>query len=249
MDFNVATLAIGRAVRLVTTARLRDPVLQKLVTPDFADDLAEIEGATSGRLREEKASADAYPRGRPQAAFVNAAFAYFRPREMNRFNGPGQGAWYAALELETSVAEVAHHLRRELARVGDFNATVDYAEMWASFAGAFVDLRGFDPRPRCLDPDPALGYPAGNALAAEAMSAGHNGIIYPSVRHAEGTCLVALWAHVVQSVTQGAVWRLAWMGTPEHSLTMLDAAKDGGAHGNQNTLVRLASGYCWPSAL
>lgn len=172
MDFNVATLAIGRAVRLVTTARLRDPVLQKLVTPDFADDLAEIEGATSGRLREEKASADAYPRGRPQAAFVNAAFAYFRPREMNRFNGPGRGAWYAALELETSVAEVAHHLRRELAWVGDFNATVDYAEMWASFAGAFVDLRGFDPRPRCLDPDPALGYPAGNALAAEAMSAG-----------------------------------------------------------------------------
>ena len=41
---------------------------------------------------------------------------------------------------------------------------------------------------------------------------------------AGGTCLVALWPHVVQSVTQGAVWRLAWTGTPEHSVTALDAA-------------------------
>jgi hypothetical protein len=31
--------------------------------------------------------------------------------------------------------------------------------------GAFVDLRGVTPRPACLDPDPAVGYPAGNLLA------------------------------------------------------------------------------------
>ena len=50
-------------------------------------------------------------------------------------------------------------MARELARVNDFNAVVDYSEMFASFAGDFADLRGVDPRPECLHRDPALGYP------------------------------------------------------------------------------------------
>jgi RES domain-containing protein len=189
-------------------------VLLGLVSRAMLDDLAEIEGATSARLHEQRVAAATYPSNRPHAAFVNAAFTYFRPREMNRFNGPDRGAWYAALAVETSLAEVSHHIRRELDRVGNYYATVDYAEIWASFAGAFIDLRDQRQRPNCLDPEPALGYPAGNALAAEAMAAGHNGIIYPSVRHIGGTCLVALWPHVVQSVAQGGIWRVAWTGHP-----------------------------------
>jgi RES domain len=51
---------------------------------------------------------------RAGANFINAAFVYFRPRELNRFNGPGRGAWYAALAVETCQAEVAFHLAREL---------------------------------------------------------------------------------------------------------------------------------------
>jgi hypothetical protein len=49
--FPVATVAIERAVRLVSTARLRDPVLRALVDVSLLDDLAEIEGATSFRWR------------------------------------------------------------------------------------------------------------------------------------------------------------------------------------------------------
>ena len=212
MVFPVSILAVPRAVRLVATARLRDPVLLGLVSASRLDDLAEIEGATSARLRDERFSATSYPSHRPHAAFVNAAFSYFRPREMNRFNGPERGAWYAAFAVETALAEVSYHMQRELDRVQDYRAVVDYAEIWASFAGAFVDLRGQQPPPACLDPDPAIGYPAGNTLAAEAMAMGHNGIVYPSVRHQRGTCLVALWPHAVQSVAQGGIWRLAWAG-------------------------------------
>lgn len=50
LPYPVARIAIERTVRLVTTARLRNPVLLKLVGKGFFDDLAEIEGATSGRL-------------------------------------------------------------------------------------------------------------------------------------------------------------------------------------------------------
>jgi hypothetical protein len=85
--------------------------------------------------------------------------------------------------------------------------------MFASFAGEFVDLRGVSPRPVCLSPDEEEGYPAGNALADATRAAGHNGIIYPSVRYPGGTCLVALWPQAVQSVAQGRVLALRWTGS------------------------------------
>ena len=217
-------LALARTVRLVATARLRDPVLLGLVGHDQLDDLAAIEAATSGRLAaERRGGPDLAARelvfGVAQASFINAAFAYWRPREANRFNGPGRGAWYAALARETAVAEVSFHLTRELVRIGDFHATVDYAELFAGFAGDFADLRGIAPPPACLDPDPAIGYPPGNAYAERARARGWNGIVYPSVRHPGGTCLVALIPHAVQSVTQGDVLRLVWSGSPEPRLT------------------------------
>ena len=128
----------------------------------------------------------------PYANFVNAAFAYWKPRETNRFNS-ARGAWYAALDVETCKREVAWHMAEFLARSGELKGVVDYAEMFASMAGEFVDLRGSPGHP-CLDPDPAVGYPAGNAIADAARAQGLNGIIYPSVRHAGGTCIVGFAA-------------------------------------------------------
>ena len=212
--------AFERTIRLVPSARLRDAVMTPL-----ADDeaelalLAEIEGATSGRLIAEERglgalTADELVHGVPHARFINASFAYARPRAPNRFNPADRGAWYAALAVETCIAEVGHHLTRALADAGDFNAIVEYGEMIASMAGVFVDLRDLPDHPG-LDPDTAKGYPAGNALAARARAEGHNGIIYPSVRHAGGTCIAALWPNVVQSVAQGAMYRLTWSGGPQ----------------------------------
>jgi RES domain-containing protein len=224
VQFPIARIAMERTIRLVATARLRDPVLMKLISERYQDDIAEIEGATSGRLAAQQQGTEGLQAremvgGLPHAHFINAAFSYFRPRELNRFNGPGRGAWYAALHVETCQVEVAFHLTRELQRVKEFNAAVEYTEMFASFAGEFVDLRGATPAPDCLNPDPAVGYQAGNALAELTRHNGHNGIVYPSVRHEGGICLVALWPVAVQSVAQGRVLRATWAGksTPEWS--------------------------------
>jgi RES domain-containing protein len=226
----VRRIAQDRTIRLVATARLRDPVLRKLVAEADLAALEEIEGATSGRLRAQAAGAERLDRrelvyGVAHAHFINAAFAYFMPRSLNRFNGPGRGAWYAALARDTCVAEVAFHMERELANVADFNATVDYAELYASFIGDFVDLRDAKSRPEFLDPDPGKSYAAGNAFADGVRSAGHYGIVYPSMRHLDGTCLVALVPHAVQSVAQGAVIRLAWTGSPGPRVSQLGPAQ------------------------
>lgn len=219
MNFPVERIALERTIRLVTTARLREPVLSRLAADEALQaDLAEIEGATSSRLIAQNQGAEdigarEFVAGIPHAAFINASFSYWLPRELNRFNGPGRGAWYAALEVDTALAEVSFHMARHLERVEYFHAVVDYAEMFASFAGEFVDLRAVQPAPDCLAPDPAYAYPKGNALAHETRTAGYNGIIYPSVRKPDGTCVVALRPHAVQSVAQGDIWRLTWAGT------------------------------------
>ena len=227
----VRRIAEDRAIRLVATARLRDPVLLKLIGEADLSSLEEIEGATSGRLRAQAVGAERLDRrelihGVAHAHFINAAFAYFMPGSLNRFNGPGRGAWYAALAIKTCIAEVAFHMERELTNIADFNATVDYAELYASFIGDFVDLRGAKPRPEFLSPIPDKSYAAGGAFADAVRMAGHYGIVYPSVRDAGGTCLVALVPHAVQSVRQGDLIRLAWTGRPGPRMSQLGPAQN-----------------------
>lgn len=212
-------------LRLISTGRLKDPVLLPLAANQGAlDDLASLESATNARLHAQQTGLpDLDPRelvyGRPGYSFVNAAFTHTRPGG-NRFNGDDRGAWYAALEIETALGEVGYHLARELEAIGRFENITDYAELLADFVGLFHDLRGAAPGEACLDPEPAIGYAAGQALArrlrAEASS---NGLIYPSVRRPGGTCLVAFRPDLVQNMRQGAIWRLEWQGAREPTAT------------------------------
>jgi RES domain-containing protein len=215
--------AFARTVRLVTTARLRDSVLKALAdSQDELSELAEIESATSTRLVAQDHGIEGIPaeqliHGVPHEAFINASFTYAKPMELNRFNGPSRGAWYAALDVETCLAEVAFNMTEFLERAGDYNAVVEYAELHASVAGEYLDLRGVGEHPS-LNADTATGYKAGNVLAQAALARGVNGIIYPSVRHEGGTCFAVLWPHAVQSVAQGSVFRLIWSGTAKPAI-------------------------------
>jgi RES domain-containing protein len=211
--------AFPKTVRLVTTARLRAAVLSPLVdNEDELAALAEIEGATSSRLMAQDRGIAGLAGNElvydvPHAHFINASFAYAKPQQPNRFNGADRGAWYAALDVSTCISEVGYHLTNMLADAGDFHATVEYAELFCSVAGEFLDLRQVPGHPS-LDPDTVKAYPVGNAISQSARAAGLNGIIYPSVRHPGGTCIVALRPAAVQSVRQGAVHRMIWKDNP-----------------------------------
>jgi hypothetical protein len=221
-----AELAQRDTVRLVSTGRLKDPVLLPLTSDSGTlEALAGLESVTNGRLQaEETGLADLDPRelvfGRAGSTFINAAFAHTRPGG-NRFNSENRGAWYCGFEAETALAEVSYHLTRELEAVGRFENTTDYAELIADFFGAFHDLRSAD---RASEPavhgDPAIGYPAGQSLANRLRTeAGSNGIVYPSARRTGGTCLVAFRPDLVQNLRQGGIWQLAWRGAPSPSIT------------------------------
>jgi RES domain-containing protein len=219
-------LAQRDTVRLISSGRLKEPVLLALVdNPAALEDLASLESVTNGRIQaQESGLPGLHPRelvfGRPGYTFINAAFTHTRPGG-NRFNDEGRGAWYCAFAVKTSIAEVSYHLARELEAIGHFENVTDYAELVADFLGPFHDLRGADPVSEpALHPDPAIGYPAGQALArrlrAEEAS---NGVLYPSVRDLGGFCLVAFRPDLVQNLRQGGIWRLEWQGTPTPSIS------------------------------
>ena len=221
-----AELAQRDTIRLISTARLREPVLLPLATTQGAlDDLADLESVTNGRLQaQETGLPDLDPRelafGRPGHTFINAAFAHTRPGG-NRFNGDDRGAWYCALDVETSLGEVSYHLTRELDAIGRFDNVTDYAELIADFFGPFHDLRSADPAEEpALQSDPSVAYPAGQALALRLRKElQSNGVIYPSIRHPNGTCLAAFRPDLVLNLRQGGIWRLEWQGNPTPSVT------------------------------
>lgn len=223
-DLPIASIRQSDTVRLVASGRFKPPSLAPLADDDDEfDDLVRLEYATHGRLRAEQFGLpDLDPNelvhGVPGAVFVNAAFVYPR-KGGNRFNDDARGAWYCAFETETSLEEVKFHLTRFLAETGSFVNTTDYAELFGDFIGPFHDLRDVDPRPSCLDPDIAIGYPAGQRLARELRAMDSKGIVYPSRRRPTGTCLVAFHPASVQNVRQGDVWRMVWTGDPEPAVS------------------------------
>jgi hypothetical protein len=208
-------------VRLIPTAYFKPPVLRPLVdTDEEAEILAGIEGLTSRRLKAEASGlSDLDAREMLFNAwgktYVNAAFAYTRP-EGNRFNGPQRGAWYCAFEDLTAIEEVGFHRTRELTRIGVFEDEAVYQSLLAGFIGDFHDLRktGRGVHADVLGADPALAYPAGQALAAALRADGSRGVVYSSVRRKAGTCLAAFQPSLVQNVRPGAKWTLLWEGGP-----------------------------------
>jgi hypothetical protein len=152
----------------------------------------------------------------PHAGVINAAFCHPHPLG-SRFNGPGRGAWYAAFAVETSQAEVGFHKSIQLAEIGRFHDTVTYDDYKADFSADFHDLRSAPPAFRAvLDPD---SYIESQALAERLLGADSLGVIYPSVRHAGGTCVACFRPALIANVRRGKTYRFTWDGSPEPVIT------------------------------
>jgi RES domain-containing protein len=152
--------------------------------------------------------------GVPYYRIVNAAFCHAHPLG-SRFNAPDRGAWYAAFELNTAQVEVAYHKWRELVEVNWLKEEVTYDDYLADFSADFHDVRADDFR-MCLDPD---SYVASQELAQQLLEAGSLGVVYPSVREFDGTCLVCFRPALVTNVRKGSAYVFRWEGKPEPTVT------------------------------
>ena len=154
--------------------------------------------------------------GVPHAHIVNAAFTH-ASAEGGRFNDATRGAWYAADELQTSVAEVAYHKARRLAEIvvpelpqqrPDLELTT-YDDWLADFRAEFHVLRPHEKFAVYLQPSPVPAcYATSQQLAKTLLNGASNGIVYESVRRPKHLCLVCFRPALVYDPRRGASFEL-----------------------------------------
>jgi len=140
--------------------------------------------------------------GVPHFHIVNASFTHAQPHG-SRFSGPERGVWYAGFSLKTAQTEVAFHYARGLREINwQEEETVSYREYLADFRGDFHDLRNDPANKKYLQPDT---YRASQRLGRQLLERGSAGVVYPSVRHAGGTCIACFRPALVSNVRDGAL--------------------------------------------
>lgn len=181
------------------------------------EDMILLDGATNDRVQGEDhglAGISTYELiyGIPNARIVNAAFTHANP-EGSRFNDGTRGAWYAAFDLRTSIAEVVYHKARRLAEivVPDLpgnrpdRETSAYDDWLADFHTSFHMLEPPGKFSRYLRPKPVPAcYAQPQRLAKKLLAAQSNGIVYPSVRRLGRLCVVCFRPALVYNARRGA---------------------------------------------
>jgi len=203
--------------RLVPSRHLRggDSVFVRLTENDQElRAIFELDAATNDRLLAEHQrfpgiGVEELVYGVPCSHVVNAAYCHPHPLGA-RFSGPERGAWYAAFLLETSQTEVAFHKAVELAETAwGEEMSMTYDDYLADVSAEFHDLRRAAGFKACLDPK---SYVASQALAERLLERGSLGVVYPSVRHAGGTCVGCFRPPLVANVRRDATYRFTWHG-------------------------------------
>jgi hypothetical protein len=212
-----------RTHRLIASRYPSVGILDRVASPDDLDAIFELEGWTNDRISAElgllmRVAREEWVVGEPMATVVMAAFCHPRPGG-GRFNDESRGAWYAGFTLATAHAEVAYHRGRELVEVGVTDARLELREYIADFTGEFVDIRGAGrTRAAIYHPD---RYSASQAFARELLAERANGIVYDSVRHRGGTCLVAFRPTLVRNVRVAGHFEYRWSGGPTPTIHRL----------------------------
>lgn len=174
--------------------------------------------------------------GIPNAHVVNAAFTHANEAG-SRFNDHTRGAWYAADELDTSLAEVAYHKARRLAEIvvpglpGERpdREVSTYDDWLADFRSTFHVL---DPPKRFaewLKPQPVPQcYAASQQIARTLLERKSNGIVYPSVRREGFRCLVCFRPALVINPRRGERLEIRLRATAkgyEHEVRVVPARR------------------------
>jgi hypothetical protein len=206
-----------RTCRFVPSRYPSVGILDRIAAPGDLEALIELEAWTNDRVSTELGILNTIPReewvvGTPMASVVMAAYCHPSVGGA-RFSSAERGAWYAGRSLDTALRESTHRRTAELEEVGFFETRVQMRLYHADVSGSFHDLRGRGKEfPGVYDPD---SYRASQALARELLEEGSNGILYDSVRHQRGECIVCFRPPLVRNVRVAAHFEYAWQGTRE----------------------------------
>lgn len=199
--------------RLIAARLPRLDIFESVAAPGDLDAVLELEAVTNPRIRATLGPVQRIPVADrvvgPGSAFIMAPFAYPRPA---RFSDENQGAYYAAHELETAIAEVSFHRARFAATTATPPMDFDERVIEALIDGELADLRSVPKNAPVYDPDPAR-YGAARAEAASLRAQKADGIVYRSVRRDGGECVAVFTPRLLRNAHTTGYIGLRWNGS------------------------------------
>lgn len=176
---------------------------------DFAA-LAEIEGLTNPRIREELGTLSLIPKHRwavgPGCTPIMAAFTHLNP-EGSRFSDGRHGVLYVCNSPETAIRETVFHREQFLQRTRQPPLQLQMRRYVTRIVRQLHDIRGGFPEMH--DPN---DYSASQRLARQLRSSEADGIAYDSVRNRGGQCAAVFWPDCVTPFTQATHYTYVWDG-------------------------------------
>ena len=146
----------------------------------------------------------------PGASYVMASFTHLN-RGGSRFSDGSFGVYYAAADLETAIAETIHHFEIFARDSGDPPRMEDMRVLVGTVAGDFEDVDALAEPERALVLHPR-DYSASQAYARRLRDDGAIGVVYPSVRWQDGTCIGAFRPRAVGIPAQERHLKYHWNG-------------------------------------
>ena len=167
-------------------------LFERVTEPDDLEAILELESLTNPRLRDEVGDIRFVPSedriSGPGASIIMAAFTHLNP-EGSRFSDGTYGVFYAAIDLDTAIAESKHHRERFMRATAQRRMELDMRVYVVDLDGDVHDLRG--KRPACALVYHNDNYAAGQHLATTLRKEGSNGMAYDSLRRDGGECVAA----------------------------------------------------------
>jgi hypothetical protein len=177
----------GRVYRNISSLRV-----SRQLYDDLLPDAAAQNAAMAADLRMRGGATGIVEKGLHYSEAIGYPFTSDRTVH-SRYGDGSVRVWYGALEEITSVAETAWHQLRQLRAIEGVNMPVTrYRAMYQVKArGLLLELRGKESEhPELLGEDYAPTQAIGKHVASEGLP----GVLYPSARWREGSCLAAFRA-------------------------------------------------------
>lgn len=201
--------------RLVMSRYPPIDLFDDIADPRDWEALALAQSRTNPRIDEEIGDLSQVPVERrlsgEGASWVMAAFTHVSPDRPTRFTDGTYGVYCAADALETAFYEHTFHIGRVYSDAGMSSGWLGQArQLIGSIDAELSDVRGHGFE-KIMDPD-LSSYAEAQVFAIAEKAGDSNGIVYPSQRLREGTCIAAFFPDVVSRARQADHFRYHWNG-------------------------------------
>lgn len=214
MEIAVSRLDWRPCYRIIPSRFPPIDLFERIAPPEDWEALVALESLTNDRIRQEVGDISMVPVEErvsgPGASVIMAAFTHLNPAG-SRFADATFGAYYAAADVETAIAETKFHREGFLRATREAPISIEMRVYLADMSATLHDLRGRAADMR--DVYSADNYGASQALARRLRSEGSAGIAYESVRRMGGECVALFRPKTLTNVRQGAHLIYKWNGT------------------------------------